>query len=639
VFKLFKWIAGILFTILLLLGVAVIAATHFLNPNDFKPILAKSLSAKIGHTIDIKGELKLTVFPNIAFSAEQVEIKNRPNFTRPLLAEVQSTALNVQFKPLLKRQVKVDALHVKGIKLYLEQNAAGVANWVSNEKPNANNATASSATAKRDDFELSIAKLSVENAQIEYIDQPNKQQYQVKDAKFKTENIAPNATAFPVDLAFKLIQQQNKKVTLNTDAKLSGKLNFSNLSQILLKEANATLTIKQAKGNPITAKLAGDLSANILTNTYALNNLLLKVDDSTAKGKLTVQLANRIKFNFDLHIDQLNLDKYQSQTAYQYSLINTAYAAPKSTVLSHGLAEQYDLSGQLNIAALKVANLSLSDVKMTASTVERKGFNFSPITAKLYSGQFNGQVFVDLKTNEPFFQFLGQATKVNLAPFLDDLTGSHTLSGQSQVTFDLRSAGLDKNRFIRSLNGNAKVVIKSGQIEGVDIPYYYQTAQALLKKQTTSDAHNMHLTKFESLSATIFSHNGVLVNDDLLLTAAPFKVTGKGKIFLAEETLDYAVVAKKVNEQGDAKDGHIPAALKIKGSFTDPKVTPDIEAMAKPAIEHELKKQLDKQLNKIFKQDGRTPPANNEPGAEQPKKLDEKINREIDKGLKKLFKF
>lgn len=640
VIKIIKWIFGIFFTFVLIGIVAVIAATHFLDPNDFKPLLATSLGKQIGHTIDIKGELKLTLFPNIAFSAESVEIKNKPNFSRPLLAEVQNTSLNVQFKPLLKKQVNVDALQIKGIKVFLEKNAAGEVNWISDaattmskEAPSPTNTE-----SKSSEFNLSIAKLSVENADIEYIDQPNTQRFLIKDAGFKTEHIQPGAAEFPIELAFKFMQQQQKTIKLNADTKLKGKLRFQSLSHIELKNTEASLNLKPTNGRAIATTLTGNLVANILTNTYSLKSMSLKVDESLATGALTTQLADRIRFNFDIHVDKIDLDRYQTKTAYHFSPISTAYAETP-TFLPPGLAEQYDISGQLKIDAMKVANLSFSDVNMTTKTVGRQGFDFSPISAKLYSGQFNGTFYVDVKTNEPYYQFLGQAFKIDLASFLDDLSGKHPLSGRAQMTFDLRSAGLTKDRFIRSLNGNAKITVKDGYLEGVDIPYYYQSAQALVKKQPMPDIEDTHRTQFSELSGTIFAHHGVLVNEDLLLTAPQFKVKGQGKIFLSEQTLDYAVVANKANEQGEIKEGRIPAALKIKGPLDNPKVTPDIEAMAKPVIEHEIKKQIDKQINKIFKQNTPPAPAGEETSTEQPKNLDEKINHEIEKGLKKIFKF
>lgn len=638
VIKIIKWIFGIFFTFVLIGIVAVIAATHFLDPNDFKPLLATSLGKQIGHTIDIKGELKLTLFPNIAFSAENVEIKNKPNFSRPLLAEVQNTSLNIQFKPLLKKQVNVDALQIKGIKLFLEKNAGGEANWTSDTSTTSPKESVTDTPSKSSEFNLSIAKFNVENAQIEYIDQPNTQRFLIKDAAFKTEHIQPGATEFPIDLAFKLMQQQQNTVKLNAEAKLKGQLRFQNLSHIELKNTEAQLNLKQANGRPIATTLKGHLVANILTNTYSLKSMSLKVDESLATGALTTQLADRIRFNFDIHVDKIDLDRYQTQTAYHFSPISVAYAETPA-FLPPGLAEQYDISGQLKVDAMKIANLRFSDVNLTTKTVGRQGFDFSPISAKLYSGQFNGTFYVDLKTNEPYYQFLGQAFKIDLASFLDDLSGKHSLSGRAQMTFDLRSAGLNKDRFIRSLNGNAKIIVKDGYLEGVDIPYYYQSAQALVKKQPMPDIEDTHRTQFSELSGTIFAHHGVLANEDLLLTAPQFKVKGQGKIFLSEQTLDYAVVANKTNEQGEVKEGRIPAALKIKGPLDNPKVTPDIEAMAKPVIEHEIKKQIDKQINKIFKQDAPPAPAGEETPTEQPKNLDDKINREIEKGLKKIFKF
>jgi AsmA protein len=98
--------------------------------------------------------------------------------------------------------------------------------------------------------------------------------------------------------------------------------------------------------------------------------------------------------------------------------------------------------------------------------------------------------------------------------------------------------------------------------------------------------------------------SGVAQSNDLLARAPFMDVTGHGSLKLVEQNLDYELEAKLTkpvplqncqtmqNLVGDS----IP--LKIKGTVTDPSVTPDFSKLLKT----EAKKKLgDKLLNRILK--------------------------------------
>ena len=103
-------------------------------------------------------------------------------------------------------------------------------------------------------------------------------------------------------------------------------------------------------------------------------------------------------------------------------------------------------------------------------------------------------------------------------------------------------------------------------------------------------------------SATVTS--GVAQSNDLLARTAFMDVTGHGSLGLAEQKLDYELEAKLTGRvpiqncqtmQGLVGDS-IP--LKIKGTVTDPSVTPDFSKILKSAAKKSLG---DKLLNRILK--------------------------------------
>jgi len=111
-------------------------------------------------------------------------------------------------------------------------------------------------------------------------------------------------------------------------------------------------------------------------------------------------------------------------------------------------------------------------------------------------------------------------------------------------------------------------------------------------------------TDYQVIKGSAAVAAGVAQSNDLLARAPFMDVTGHGSLKLVEQNLDYELEAKLTkpvplqncqtmqNLVGDS----IP--LKIKGTVTDPSVTPDFSKLLKT----EAKKKLgDKLLNRILK--------------------------------------
>ena len=77
----------------------------------------------------IEQDLSLSVFPWLGIETGGVRLGNAEGFTAPSFAEIDQLGLKVKLMPLLSRQVEVDTLVVKGLRLNLEKDASGKTNW------------------------------------------------------------------------------------------------------------------------------------------------------------------------------------------------------------------------------------------------------------------------------------------------------------------------------------------------------------------------------------------------------------------------------------------------------------------------------------------------------------------------------
>jgi AsmA protein len=116
----------------------------------------------------------------------------------------------------------------------------------------------------------------------------------------------------------------------------------------------------------------------------------------------------------------------------------------------------------------------------------------------------------------------------------------------------------------------------------------------LIKKQSLPERNGPERTAFSALSASGSIVNGVLTTNDINATTRALGVTGKGTIDLVQSQLDLSINAavQKVPDDKSAEDMNdvvgFVVPVRVTGSLTDPKVRPDLEAMARAAVKQKI---------------------------------------------------
>ena len=125
----FKIIGFVLGGLIALVAAILIAVSVFLNPNDYKRRIEQEVKASTGRDLDLRGDIKLSMFPWIALELGPVSLGNSAGFgTEPFLS-VQRAALRVRLLPLLRKELQVGKIEIDGLDLRLKKNAAGKGNW------------------------------------------------------------------------------------------------------------------------------------------------------------------------------------------------------------------------------------------------------------------------------------------------------------------------------------------------------------------------------------------------------------------------------------------------------------------------------------------------------------------------------
>lgn len=727
--KLIKYGLYVIGGAVLLFALLLTAIAIFVNPNDYKPLIVKLVQEKKQRTLNIEGDIKLKLFPQIGLDLGKTQLSEHKAAEQ--FAALDSVQLYVAWLPLLRKELVVHKVSVVGARADLIRFADGTTNIddliKKEEEPekikfDIDSVKVSQSALSLDDRQakrkLAISALELKSGRIKDNthtdialdfkltgDNPklatqislksgllfalDAKHYVLDDLDLKITGEAAGITQLdlraqgnidaklaPQEILLKGIKLSLKgkrasdqldlaldapKLVLTADkaeatklvldakieqpkSKLTAQLTLPDLSgstkQFQVSQIKLTVDGKQGdnqiKGqlssplsgsleaqsfkltklsanidvsNPKMAKggmkiaLTGDARADLAQQQIAAN-LNTKLDDSTIQAKLGMSRFAAPFYNFDIAIDQLDVDRYLPLKS------KTAQPEPESPI-DLSAFKSIHAKGSLRIGTLKVANLKSSNVRLDINS-DGKNVNVSPLSANLYQGAMQGSLSASASAN-PHVSVQQQLTGISIGPLLQDLADKDLLEGRGNVALNVNTQGATVSAMKKNLGGSANVSLKDGAIKGINIASSLRSAQTKLGMggSSTQAASSTEKTDFSELTASFTIHNGVAHNEDLDAKSPLLRLGGKGDINIGAGSMDYLAKAKVVGtlegqggkELTQLKGVTVP--LRISGPFTDLKYKLDMDALVKDAAKAKLeeKKEVIKEKAKkeLFK--------------------------------------
>lgn len=323
----------------------------------------------------------------------------------------------------------------------------------------------------------------------------------------------------------------------------------------------------------------------------ALENLVLRLDQSKLTGRVAVADFEKQALRFDLALDQIDVDRYLPPGEEQ-AAEETATTPLEQVEVPAELVRGLDIDGQLAIGKLKAFGFNSSDVKIGVKAQDDV-LRLHPLEAKFYGGGYRGDMRVDARRDVPAVSVDEHVERIQLAPLVRDVFEVENLSGTAKMDVVARARGKTLGALQETLDGTFAVDVLDGAIEGFNLWESIREAYALLKGQPYDAGDAPDRTEFAELSATGKIHEGILENNDLRAKLPFLRVNGQGQVNIAEATLDYRIethILKSPELKGDIEEltGTVIPVV-ITGPVMDPKVRPDVkgvlEQKAKEALE------------------------------------------------------
>lgn len=397
-----------------------------------------------------------------------------------------------------------------------------------------------------------------------------------------------------VDLAANVAEWTNLKLSAN-QLRALGELKVNDLDKT--PQLNGALSIAQfdlakfldSVGHPLPAMAPGSLSkvelVSRLTGTptsVALEDLNLKLDESTFTGRIAVDDLAKQSLRAQLKGDTFNADNYllakseaaKGATAARQAEVQSseagAMAAGGSTPLPDAPTKaawstdkllpltrlrSLDVNADLTFGQLTLSKLPIQNAVLKASGIDGQ-LKLDTLSGGLYNGTFQANGTLDVRQDLPLLALQTHIKQVPVERILQAQGKNPPVKGQVTLDSNLTGRGNSQKALIDSLNGTASFVINNGVLLNANIEQQVCTGIALLNRKTLSNTPPGKDTPFQELRGNLTFRNGVASNPDLKVRIPGLTVNGNGDLDLRVLGMDYRL---GIIVEGDKRDVPDPA--------------------------------------------------------------------------------
>ncbi|EMU8998717.1 MULTISPECIES: outer membrane assembly protein AsmA [Providencia] len=603
-------------TLIILLVVIVAGLTTLVmlvNPNDFRHYIVEQVDKKSGYQLEFNGDMRWHVWPTLSIITGPISL-TAPNATTPVLS-AENMRLDVELWPLISHKLSVEQIVIDGAVIRKTPESEPK---IHTNAPVAPGGTApSSSPTEKTNWLLDIEKINISNSLV--IWQTAKDEFNLRNINLslKKSDKKQIAAKFSGNLnknQQELIFDTRADIDLsNINQKISGKLTQFDykLSGVDLPE------------NGIEGQITSDfLYSKGKIENASLSNLLIKANESSLTGNISIQLTDIPKVAIELVSDKLDLD----------NLLGTAADDSNSTaetnnnrigvkpVISGSNTQQYDLSGlqsftaDINLAInhLVYRGMTVTDVVFEAQN-QAPRFSVAKLQGKAFGGDFSLPVTLNYRSTPAYVSAKPKFNHIDLTPLLKAFNMPQKISGIISLNATLSGIGYDDYAVKNQWQGPVSFELRSAKLQGLNIPQLIQQSVSRVTNKINAPVNTGNYTEVDLFKVAGILNKGNLNISSMQATSALVNINGQGNMNIPNETIDVNLGVNIANGWGgdsrlvkQLQEMTIP--LRIYGSWYSLQYQLDVEKLlrnelrtqAKEAIGNFLKKEENKGLNDLL---------------------------------------
>lgn len=638
--KLIKILFILLGGLVVLMLAAVLIVPKIIDVQQYKPMIEEKVAQATGRPVTLGGDLNLSLFPWVGIEFSDFQLGNPKGFESEGFVKVKSFEAHVKVMPLLSREVQVSSFVLDSPEIYLEKRKDGIANWEGlgssskdTKKPEAQKEESGSDFALKS---IEVGEFAILNGIVKFMDKQSGVIKEVKDLTLKLKDVSldrpialefsavvdgkplgltgqfgplgktPGQGSLPLDLTVTALAQ--------LEAKLSGKLNnpATNLSYDLTLDVAkfSPRKLLEALQMPFPVETSDPAALNAVAlglkvagglNSVKISDGKLTLDTSNINFKGDVKAFSPLNLVFEGNLDTINLNTYMPPPKEQAEeTAKSEEVEPKA--IDYAPLRKLKLDTSFTVGTLMVQGGKVENIQMHL-TADKGVFKLNPLSMDLYSGAFNSNATLNVQGKQPVTSVELKTTSVQVGPLLKDFAKKDMLEGTLESNIGLSLKGDTPEMIKKTLNGKGELLFTDGAIVGIDLAGMVRNVQAsfgLAENPTTKPR-----TDFAELRAPFTLKNGLFNTPETALVSPLIRVTVAGSANLVSEALDIKVKPKFVatlKGQGDTEQRTgLMVPVLVKGTFSEPKFSPDLESLVKSKLQGELPKTED--LKKVLEEE------------------------------------
>ncbi|WP_375691964.1 AsmA family protein [Pseudooceanicola sp. LIPI14-2-Ac024] len=622
--RVIKWILLAVFAVALVFAGALL----FLPGDRIARIAADQIEARTGRAVTLSGGTEVTFWPVLGVRTGPMEIANAAWSDSGPMLRAEGLKIGVEAATLFSDEIRVTEVQAIRPEILLERDTQGRANW---DFGGADGAPAGDDAPRR---AVHLDRLDVTNATLRMIDGAEETAY--RDVDLHAE--WPDRTG-PVDLSLTL-RPAGKPVTLTTqvadlDALLAGQ------SVPLDLRAEAPGGVMTFSGRAGTAPEAqGRLQAD-LADPAAFGAALglgpLALEKTTFTGDVTLsgdrQLAVR---DGALRVGANAVQLRADADLRGKPVVNAQVSADRLTLpaasgggggggtgWSTAPIDASALAAFDGEIALSANSIDMGDIVLGPVRSTTRIENARAATEIAQLGAFGGGVTGQFVVNNRAGLSMGgdlTAQGIDLRQALNAAAGVTRITGTGDGRVKFLASGNSMAQLMSSLSGDGSISTGQGTLEGIDLDGLFRAG-----------AVGGGTTIFDSVTASFTMQDGTLANRDLGMRLGSIQATGQGKVGIGTRTIDYLFTPVATTLRGGKG---IAVPVRIRGSWDDPSIVPDLEAAVKLNFDEERQALEDKAKAKALDKIGVT----RQEGESTEDAIRRRLEQEAIKGLGKLLR-
>jgi AsmA protein len=331
-----KWIAWIALGVAALLVAGVLVVTLLVDPNRYKGRIESVVRETTGQPFRISGDIDIRWFPWLALRTGAAQLGGE----RPL-ARWEAARVGARLLPLLRGELVIDRVRFEGLRLRLERDAEGRANWESLLAHGGDDAARGRPTPR-------IGGLQVRDGALEYLDVATGSRLELSSwrldasewkpgapisvgSRFDLQKGADTAPRVPVELSFPDVRFALSPVTASVPkfavrfgaASLEGRLDLEGVEPVRASgavklEARSLRRLLEdlAIGGPrpLDPQALGALELetewSLAGDAVSLAPIRLQLDETRFTGSISRAAQADAPWDIALEGDVIDLDRY-----------------------------------------------------------------------------------------------------------------------------------------------------------------------------------------------------------------------------------------------------------------------------------------------------------------------------------------